>query len=81
MSLYETEDYIVNITNEHKEVPFPKDKFQGYGIFNKKTNVMENSSTILAEAIRWAKQLQTLLDEQMSTTTEENAIKWPSKLN
>ena len=85
-TLFETKDYVVEITDEHVEPAFPDSVFRGYAIINRTTRIHENTSSILPEAMRWAKQLQQMLDAQRDdinndagTVGSDSGIVWPTK--
>lgn len=61
------------------EPAFPKDVFRGYGVYNKTTGIMENSTTILPDAIRWAIQLDRMLTKALDPK-EEASQAWPDEL-
>jgi len=81
LSLFDTKDYAVRVTQNHIEPGFPGQSFVGYGIFNKTTDVMENSTSILPEAIRWAKNLQALLETEREDAKPDTGIQWPTRPN
>jgi len=73
--LFETGDYTVLITDNHYEKE--QGLTRGYGVYNSKTKVQEVSSTVLFEAIRWARSLDASLKAVLAKEPEQMEILWP----